>query len=185
MLEELTSKTEASMKKALDHLHHELSTIRTGKASSALLDSIQVEYFGSRVPLKQVATVAVPDPRLITIQPWDKTVVTGIEKAIQASELGLTPQSDGTLIRLPIPPLTAERRKNLVKVVKRVGEETKVGVRNARRDANEHIKKLEKSHEISEDQSHTIQDDVQKMTDTYIKKVDEAVVAKEKEVLEI
>lgn len=185
MLEELTTKAENAMKKAIDHLHHEFSSIRTGKASTALLDTIQVDYFGSCVPLKQVATVAAPDPRLLTIQPWDKSVIGEIEKAIQASELGLNPQSDGVLIRLPIPPLTEERRKDLVKVVKRVGEESKVGVRNARRDANEAIKKLEKAHEVSEDQSHTAQDQVQKLTDEYIKKVGDVVAAKEKEVLEI
>ncbi len=185
MLEEVTSKAESAMKKALEHLHHELATIRTGKASTALLDSIHVDYFGSRVPLKQVATVAVPDPKLITIQPWDRSVIPAIEKAIQSSELGLNPQSDGALIRLPIPPLTEERRKSLVKVVKRIGEDTRVGVRNARRDAKERIKKLEKAHEVSEDQSHTAQDEVQSLTNDYIQKVDEAVAAKEKEVLEI
>ncbi len=140
MLEELIRNVTTSMKGAMDHLHHELATIRTGKANPALLDSIQVEYFGQMVPLKQVASIAVPDPRLITVQAWDKTVVPEIEKAIQASDLGLNPQSDGTLIRLPIPALTEERRKDLAKISKRMGEEARVAVRNIRRDANEKVK---------------------------------------------
>ena len=185
MLEELHKKMEALMKGAMEHLHHELSTIRTGKANPALLDSIQVEYFGQMVPLKQVANVAVPDPRLITIQPWDKTVVQEIEKAIRASDLGLNPQSDGTLIRLPIPPLTEDRRKDLVKIVKRMGEEAKVTLRNIRRDTKDKVKKLEKEHEISEDNMHTKQEEIQKMTDSYVRSVDEVVVAKEKEIMEI
>ena len=146
MLEELSKKTELSMKSAMDHLHHELSTVRTGKANPALLDSIQVEYYGQMVPLKQVASVAVPDPRLITIQPWDKTVVPEIEKAIPTSDVRLNPHNDGTLIRLPIPPLTEDRRKDLVKIVKRMGEEAKVALRNVRRDVNDKIKKLAKEH---------------------------------------
>ena len=185
MLEELSKKTDQAMKSAIEHLHHELSTVRTGKANPALLDSIQVEYYGQMVPLKQVASVAVPDPRLITIQPWDKAVVPEIEKAIQASDLGLNPQSDGTLIRLPIPPLTEDRRKDLVKIVKRMGEEAKVALRNVRRDVNDKIKKLAKEHEISEDNMHTKQEEIQKMTDSYVKSVDEVIVTKEKEVMEI
>ncbi|MDH3197070.1 MAG: ribosome recycling factor [Candidatus Krumholzibacteria bacterium] len=185
MLEELRKKTEQGMAGAMQHLHQDLATVRTGKANPALLDSIQVDYFGQRVPLKQVASIAVPDPRLITIQPWDRSVVSEIEKAIMASELGLMPQSDGQLIRLPIPPLTGERRKELVKVVKRMGEETKVAVRNVRRHANEELKRLEKQHELSEDNMHTKAQEIQKLTDEYISKVDEAVAAKEKEILEI
>ena len=185
MLEELIRDVTASMKGAMDHLHHELATIRTGKANPSLLDSIHVEYFGQMVPLKQVASIAVPDPRLITVQPWDKTVVPEVEKAIQASDLGLNPQSDGTLIRLPIPPLTEERRKDLSKIAKRMGEEAKVVVRNVRRGANEKVKKLEKSHDISEDNMHTKQEEIQKMTDEYVHKVDDTVTAKEKEIMEI
>lgn len=173
------------MEKSIDNLQHELAGIRTGKANPALLDSIKVSYYGQTVPLKQVANVAIPDPRLITIQPWDKSIVSEVEKAIMASELGLNPQSDGTLIRLPIPPLTEDRRKDLVKLVKRIAEDTKVAVRNIRRDANDKIKKLEKDHEISEDEMHTRQDEVQKITDDFTKKVDEIVDAKEKEILEI
>jgi len=185
MLEELSKNVEHAMKGAMEHLHHELATIRTGKANPALLDSIHVEYFGSMVPVKQVASVAVPDPRLITVQPWDKTVIPEIEKAIQASDLGLNPQSDGTIIRLPVPALTEERRKELVKIVKRMGEEAKVALRNVRRDGNEKIKKLEKSHDISEDNMHTKQEEIQKLTDSYVTNVDSVVVAKEKEIMEI
>jgi len=158
---------------------------RTGKANPALLDSIKVDYYGQPTPLKQVANIAVPDPRLITVQPWEKNMVPEIEKAIQASELGLNPMSDGTLIRLPIPALTEERRQDLVKVVKRISEDTKVAIRNIRRDANDQAKKLEKDHKISEDQMHTNQDEVQKLTDDYIKNIDDIQSAKEKEIMEI
>lgn len=185
MSDEVSKATRDHMGKALDHLHHELAGIRTGKANPALLDSIKVEYYGQSVPIKQVANVAVPDSRLITIQPWERSLIGAIEKAIQASDLGLNPQNDGTLIRLPIPPLTEERRKDLVKVVKRLGEDTKVAVRNVRREANERIKKMEKDHEISEDEMHKRQDGVQKMTDEFVSKVDESIAAKEKEIMEI
>jgi len=185
MLEEISNEARSHMDKAIEHLHHELATIRTGKANASLLDSIQVEYFGQKVPLKQVANVAVPDPRLITVQPWDKTVVPDIEKAIQASELGLNPQSDGTLIRLPVPPLTEERRKELVKVARRMAEEARVALRNIRRHANDELKKLEKSHEISEDNMHTKQEEIQKVTDAHVKNVDATLEAKEKEIMEI
>jgi len=185
MPDEVSKHAAESMQKALDHLHHELATIRTGKANPGILDSIQVEYFGQKVPLKQVASISVPDPHLITLQAWDKTVIPEIEKAIQASDLGLNPQSDGTLIRLPVPQLTEERRKDLVKVAKRMAEESRVTVRNVRRDANDRFKKLEKEHVMSEDNMHTRQDEIQKLTNEYVNKVDEAVTAKEKEIMEI
>jgi len=185
MLEEISNEARSHMDRAIEHLHHELATIRTGKANASLLDSILVEYFGQKVPLKQVANVTVPDPRLITVQPWDKSVVPDIEKAIQASELGLNPQSDGTLIRLPVPPLTEERRKDLVKVARRMGEEARVSLRNIRRHANDELKKLEKSHDISEDNMHTKQEEIQKVTDTHVKNVDATIEAKEKEIMEI
>jgi len=185
MLEEVLKRAKDHMEKALENLHHELAGIRTGKANPGLLDAIRVDYFGQMVPLKQVANIAVPDPRLITIQPWDKSVVAGIEKAIMASDLGLNPQSDGVIIRLPVPPLTEERRRELVKVVKRMGEESKVAVRNVRRDSNDRIKKLEKEHEISEDAMHDKQDEIQKITDEFTHKIDESVAAKEKEIMEI
>jgi ribosome recycling factor len=183
--DEILKQAGESMKKSTENLHHELAGIRTGKANPALLDTVKVMYYGQSVPLKQVANIAVPEARLITVQPWEKTLVPEVEKAIQASELGLNPQSDGTLIRLPIPPLTEERRKELVKVVKRFAEESRVAVRNIRRDANDRLKKLEKEHQISEDQMHDRQDEVQKLTDRHVAKIDEIVVAKEKEIMEI
>jgi ribosome recycling factor len=173
------------MKNSIEHLQQELTGIRTGKANPALLDSVKVDYFGQHVPLKQVASIGVPDARLITIQPWDRTLIGEIEKAILGSELGLNPQNDGTIIRLPIPQLTEERRKDLVKVVKRLGEETKVAVRNVRRASNEEIKSLEKKHEISEDVMHTNQEEIQKLTNQYVERVDEVVKAKEKEIMEL
>ena len=185
MLEDILKIQEESMEKTLSNLQHELTGIRTGKANPALLDSIKVNYYGQSTPLNQVANIAVPDARLITIQPWDKTLVPEVEKAIQGSELGLNPQSDGTLIRLPIPPLTEERRKDLVKLVKRIGEDCKVALRNIRRSTNDGIKKLEKDHQISEDEMHTRQDEVQKLTDKSVSEVDNIVQLKEKEIMEI
>lgn len=183
--DEVLKHANESMTKSMESLRRELAGIRTGKANPALLDSIKVNYYGQPVPLRQVANVAVPEPRLITIQPWEKTMVAEIEKAIQSSELGLNPQSDGALIRLPIPALTEERRKDLVKVVKRFAEEGRVAVRNIRRDANDRFKKLEKEHKLSEDQMHDKQEEVQKLTDKFIKEIDEVVATKEKEIMEI
>ena len=185
MLDELYKKTEEHMHKTLENLAHELASIRTGKASPAILDVIRVSYYGQSVPVNQVANISVPDPRTLAIQPWDRSMMGEIEKAIQASDLGLNPQNDGGMIRLPIPPLTEERRRDLTKVVKRIGEEAKVAVRNIRRDANEKLKKLEKEHELSQDQMHTKQEAIQKLTDSFIKQVDDAVAGKEKEVLEL
>jgi len=185
MLKEILSDTKESMNSAIEHLQHELAGIRTGKANPALLDSIRVDYYGQKVPLNQVASVAAPDPQLITIQPWDKGVIGNIEKAILASELGLNPQNDGTIIRLPIPQLTQERRKELVKLVKRVGEDAKISLRNIRRHANEEVKKLEKSHDISEDEMHTKQEEIQKLTDKFVEDIDEIISSKEKEILEM
>ena len=185
MLDEQYKKTEEHMKKTLELLVHELAGIRTGKASPAILDTIRVNYYGQQVPVKQVANISVPDARTITIQPWDRSQIGEIEKAIQASDLGLNPQNDGGTIRLPIPQLTEERRKDLVKVVKRIGEESKVAVRNVRRDTNERIKKLEKEHDISEDEMRSKTEAIQKLTDAFVKKVDEAVASKEKEILEL
>ena len=184
-LDEVSKKAKESMEKSMEALHHELSTVRTGKANPALLDSIRVDYYGQMVPLQQVANIAVPDPHLITVQPWDKTAMVEIEKAIMASDLGLNPQNDGTTIRLPIPVLTEERRRDLAKVVKRMSEETKVSLRNIRRDANERCKKLEKEHEISEDNMHTKQTEIQQMTDEFVKRAEKAVLAKEKELMEL
>lgn len=185
MVDDILEGTKSNMDKSIDNLRAELAGVRTGKANPALLDSIKVSYYGQTVPLKQIANIAVPDPRLITIQPWDKSIVSEVEKAIMASELGLNPQSDGTLIRLPIPALTEERRKDLVKLVKRIAEDTKVAIRNIRRDANDKIRKMEKDHTISEDEMHTNQDEVQTITNSFTEKVDHIIEAKEKEILEI
>jgi ribosome recycling factor len=185
VLDEILAKTNSSMEKSIENLRRELAGIRTGKANPALLDTIRVMYYGQQVPLKQVASIAVPDVRLITVQPWDKTIIPEIEKSIQASQLGLNPQNDGTLIRLPIPALTEERRRDLVKVVKKMAEDAKIAIRNIRREANDRIKKLEKQHEISEDDLHTNQEEIQKATDAFISKVDDVVTDKEKEIMEI
>lgn len=184
MIKENYMNAEERMKKALTALQHELMGIRTGRASPSLLEGIKVEYYGSVVPLQQVATIAVPEARMITIQPWEKQTISVIEKAILKSDLGLTPASDGHVVRLPIPPLTEERRKDLVKVVKRMAEESRVAVRNIRRDANAALKEAEKKGEIPEDESHKAQDDIQELTDKYIDLVDESLEKKEQEIME-
>ncbi|HOO40464.1 MAG TPA: ribosome recycling factor [Syntrophales bacterium] len=174
-----------NMDKALSALEKSFSKVRTGRASIALLDGIKVDYYGSATPLNQVATLSVPESRLIVISPWDGSVIGLIEKAIQKSDLGLTPSNDGKVIRLAIPPLTEERRKELVKVVKKMSEESKVKIRNIRRDANEQLKDLKKDNTISEDELYDQQEEVQKITNKYIEKVDQALAVKEKEILEI
>ena len=165
-------------------LENELKRIRTGRASLSLMDGIRVDYYGTQTPLNQMASLAVPESRLITIQPWDVSVIKDIEKAILKSDLGLTPSNDGKLIRISIPPLTEERRKQLVKVVYKKGEEHRVAVRNQRRDANDLLKSLKKDGEISEDDAFKAQDQIQKITDEHIKLVDEVCKDKEKEILE-
>lgn len=185
MPHEVIKHTEQSMEKSIESLKHELMGIRTGKANPGLLEGIRVTYYGQAVPLKQVANIAVPEPRLITVHPWEKSLVPEIEKAIRSSGLGLNPLIEGLVIRLPIPPLTEERRRELVKVVKKYGEEARVAVRNVRRDSNERFKKLEKDRKISEDELHTRQEEVQKMTDKFIKQVDEVIEGKEKEIMEV
>ena len=185
MLSELKNKVREKMDQVLEHLRRDLAGVRTGRASLALLDSIQVSYYGSPTPLKQVAALAVPDPRLITIQPWEVSLIPEIEKAITTSNLGLNPTNDGKLIRLNIPSLTEERRKDLVKQVKKIGEDTKVRIRNVRRDTNEEIKKFLKDSKISEDDQRKGQEEVQKTTDQYNTKIDEMIKKKEAEVLEV
>ncbi len=170
------------MEKAVLNLKQEFSRLRTGRATPALLDGVRVEYYGSLTPLNQVANVSVPDPKLIVIQPWDQNALTAIEKAIIKSDLGLNPQTDGKIIRVPIPALTDERRKDLVKLVKKLSEDSKVSIRNIRRQANESIKAKEKT--VSEDDSKKAQDHVQKQTDDYIAQVDKLMQTKEKEILE-
>lgn len=184
MLNDVYKELEDAFKKTNQAFRRDLQKVRTGRANLALLDGIKVEFYGSMSPLNQVGTLKVPEPRLITIQPWDKTLIPLIEKAIGASDLGLNPSSDGTLIRIPIPALTGERRKELVKMVKKMGEEAKVAVRNERRSANDTVKDLQKEGEISEDNMHSALAKIQALTDAAIKGVDAIVVEKEKEVLE-
>jgi len=185
-MEEKTLKDiEAKIEKTLSSLKTDLNKVRTGRASLSLFDDIRVDYYGTPSPLTQVATLAVPEPRLITIQPWDTSLTAEIEKAILKSELGLTPSSDGKIIRIPIPRLTEERRKELVKVVKKMAEGTKVALRNIRREANDQFKGIEKNKKISQDELHQMMEKVQTATDRYIEKVDAALAVKEKEILEI
>ena len=185
MVDEIISETRQSMAKAVDAFQHEMGTVRTGRANTALLDNIRAEYYGTQVPLNQVATIGVPEPRLIVLQPWDKSAIPAIEKAIQTSNLGLTPSSDGTVIRLPIPHLTEERRTELVRVVRQMAEDSKVSVRNARRDANELLKDGQKEGEIPEDDSRKGQDQVQKLTDDFVEEIDKLLARKEEEIMEV
>ena len=185
MIQKLEEEMKDKMEKALENTQREFSRVRTGRASVTLLDGIKVSYYGSVVPLNQVATLAVPEGRLITIQPWDTKVIGDIEKAILKSDLGLTPINDGKIIRIPIPALTEERRKELVKVIKNMAEKVKVALRAARRETNDDLKSLKKDKEISEDEYFTYHDEVQKITDEYIARADEIVAAKEKELMEI
>ena len=185
MIKELYQDMEKKMEKTIESLGRDLATIRTGRASLAILDGITLEYYGSQSPLNQVATLSIPESRLIVIQPWDPTAIKEIEKALMRSDLGLTPNNDGKVIRLPVPALTEERRIQLVKVVKKNGEEGKVAIRNIRRDAISEAKDFEKEKVISEDELHRAQDEIQKVTDRYIQRVDELIDKKEKEVLEV
>jgi len=185
MSNELKDRMRQKMDQSVEHLRKELAGVRTGRASLTLLDGIRVSYYGTPTPLKQVAALSVPESRLITIQPWEVGLIPEIEKAIAASSLGLNPINDGKIIRLSIPPLTEERRKELVKQVRKMGEDTKVMVRNIRRDTNEDIKKLFKESKISEDDQRKSQDEVQKITDQYIAKIDEMIRKKEAEILEV
>ena len=183
-MESAKNETEDRMKKALKALNDEFNTLRTGRASTALFDKIRVEYYGNPTPLNQVATISVPEARLVVIQPWDKSVVGEIEKAIQKSELSLNPNNDGKVIRIAIPPLTEERRQEYVKVAKNMAEQSRVSIRNSRRDANEDMKKAQKDGTISEDGLKRAEDDIQKLTDKYIDEVNLALEEKEKEILE-
>jgi ribosome recycling factor len=184
-VKEVEANVQTRMEKALADLQHEMATIRTGRATLGILDHIRVDYYGTPTPLNQVANLHVPEPSMITIQPWDVSQIAPIEKAIRVSDLGLNPSNDGKTIRLPIPPLTEERRKDLVKKLHGVAEHHRVSVRNIRRDGNEGIKKLLKDKKITEDDDKRAHDEIQKMTDTYMLKIDSAVKSKEKEILEI
>ena len=184
MIDDIYQETRESMSKSIESLKKELKRVRTGRASLSILDGIRVDYYGTLTPLNQMATLAVPESRLITIQPWDVSVIQDIEKAILKSDLGLTPANDGKILRISIPPLTEERRKELVKMVHKMCEDHKVSVRNARRDSNELLKSLKKDGDISEDEAFKAQDEVQKITDEHIKLIDECFTKKEKEILE-
>ena len=176
---------EEKMKKTISVVQDDFNSIRAGRANPAILDRITVEYYGVTTPLKQIATIAAPEPRLITIQPFDPSVLTEVEKAIHKSDLGINPSNDGKIIRLAVPQLTEERRKELIKVVKAKAEDGRVAIRNERRNANEVLKKMEKSGELTEDDLKQAQEEVQKLTDKYIEKIDDMLTMKEKEVLEV
>lgn len=184
MINEVYDDCKDSMSKAISALERDFKRVRTGRATTALLDGISVEAYGSKTPLNQVSSLSAPEPRLLMIQPWDKSVIGDIEKAILKSELGLTPQNDGKVIRIAIPPLSEERRRELGKVVKKMAEETKVAVRNARRDANEMLKAMKGDKDITEDEMYKGNDEVQKITDKFTAKVDEVAAAKDTEIME-
>ena len=184
-IETILLDTEDRMEKAMSALEREFAKLRTGRASTSLVDGIKADYYGTPTPISQMASVAVPDSRTITIQPWDKGGIAVVEKAILKSDLGLTPVNDGKIIRISIPPLTEERRKELVKVSRKYGEEAKVAVRNVRRDANDSLKKLEKDKTITEDEQKMAEADVQKLTDKFVGEVDKKCAAKEKEIMDI
>lgn len=184
-MEEIILDAEERMQKSVGTMVDEFAAIRSGRASAALFDKIRIEYYGEPTPLNQVATVSVPEARLVVIQPWDKSVIGAIEKAIQKSELSVNPSNDGKVIRINIPPLTEDRRKEIVKMAKNTAEQARIAIRNIRRDANDQLKKSQKDGEITEDDLKSGEDEVQKLTDTFVEKVDAALVAKEKEILEV
>ena len=184
-MEVIKKSAEEKMKKAVKALEDEFKTIRTGRASAALFENIRVDYYEQKVPLNQVATISIPEARLVIIQPWDRSVLAEIEKAIQKSELSVNPNNDGKVIRIAIPPLTEERRKELAKVAKNIAEKSRVSIRNVRRDTNEDIKKKEKDSSLSEDQAKRGMDDIQKLTDKYIEEINSVLAKKDKEIMEI
>jgi ribosome recycling factor len=183
-VDELIQDAQKRMGSSVEHTRTEFNTVRTGRASAALLDRVQIDYYGQATPLKQLATINVPEPRMLTIQPFDPSSIKSIEKAIQESDLGLTPSNDGKLIRLPMPQPTEERRKELVKVVRKIAEEGKVAVRNVRRDAVQHLKELTKG-DVGKDDEHRAEEQVQKLTDEHTKSIDELLKHKEAEIMEV
>ncbi|AQS56861.1 MAG: ribosome recycling factor [Planifilum sp.] len=185
MPESVKSDAKSRMEKTLQALRRELASLRAGRAAPSLLDKIEVEYYGTMTPLNQLSNISAPEPRLLVIQPWDKSAISAIEKALQKSELGITPTNDGDVIRISIPPLTEERRAELVRVVKKAGEEAKVSIRNIRRDANDEYKKMEKLGDLSEDEARRYQEEIQKLTDDFVKQIDEAVTSKEKDIMTV
>ena len=185
MIKDIIVKAEEKMKKTISVLKSDLSTLRAGRANPTMLDRIKVDYYGSPCPLSQVANISAPEPRVLVISPWEKSLIKEIEKAILVSDLGINPSNDGSVIRLVVPELTEETRKNLVKVVKKTGEEAKVALRSIRREANDKIKALKKDGDITEDELKNSEDKVQKIIDSYVKEVDSLVTAKEKEIMSI
>ncbi len=185
MIDNILKEADDKMKKSVVASGHEMATVRTGRASGAIIEHLTVDYYGAKTPLNQMASITVPEPQLLVVQPWDKTALEAVEKAIMQSDLGLSPSNDGNLIRVPFPPLTEERRKELVRHVKKLAEHGRVSVRNIRRDANDRVKHLEKEHEIAEDAGKRAHDECQDLTDKYIVKIDALVVAKEQEIMEV
>ena len=183
MINELHAVIHEQMRTAIDHVRKELATLRTGRANPRMVDHIKVDYYGAQQALKTMANINVPEPRLIVIEPYDKTQIKTIEKAIMVADIGITPNNDGNVIRLPLPELTEERRKEMVKLAHALAEEGKVSIRNARRDGNNELKKLEDEHDISEDNLHRAMDNFQELTDAHIKELDELLVSKESEIL--
>jgi ribosome recycling factor len=185
MISEILEDAETRMSKTVDSLRQDLARIRTGKANPALLDNIRIACYGQEMPLKQVANIAVPDPRQIVVQPWDKSILTDVEKAIQKADLGLNPNNDGSFIRIPIPPLTEERRRDIVKAVRKMSEDAKIALRNIRRDANERLKDGEKNGDFSEDESHRAQDNVQELIEDKTSELEKLLKRKEEEIMEV
>ena len=185
MIDDLLQDAKDHMEKSVDATRHKFGSVRTGRASTALLDRITVDYYGQQTPLQQLATINVPEPRLLTIQPFDPNSVKDIERAIQESELGLTPSNDGKVIRLPIPQLTEERRKDLVKIVRQIAEDGKIAIRNVRRDADKHLKDLKAKGEVGEDDERRAEERVQKLTDEHTSKIDDHLKRKEAEITEV
>ena len=184
-IDETIADAERRMKRSVEHFSQELATVRTGRANPAVLDGISVDYYGTPTPLNQLATLAAPDARLLTVQPWDRSLIGAVEREIQKSDLGLTPNNDGQVIRLPIPPMTQERRQELVKRVKRAQEDTHVAIRNVRRDALERLRQAERAKDISQDDLHRAQDRLQKTTDAQIAAADQVTARKQAEVMEV
>lgn len=185
MMKDVIKESEDKMKKSIEILRKDLSTMRAGRANPSILDKLMVDYYGAATPVNQVANISAPEPRVLTIQPWDKSIIPVVEKAILKSDLGLNPSSDGSVIRIIIPQLTQERRIELVKTIKKKAEDTRVSLRNIRRDSNEKLKTLEKGKMITEDENKKGQEEIQKLTDKYIKEVDHVLEAKEKEIMEV
>jgi ribosome recycling factor len=184
-MEDLKTTTKDKMQKSFDSLLHQYSKIRTGRASASILDDVRINYYGQPTPVKQLCNISIPEARTIIVQPWDKTTLGDIEKAILAANIGITPENDGNVIRLPFQPLTEEKRKDIVKNIKKIGEDARVAIRNIRRDANDAGKKMKKDSEISEDDEKKLLKELQDITDEWIKKIEEAEKAKEKEIMEV